>query len=55
MKKMYFKPEDEIDGIDSGKLVYEDGQPYYPDGRWVLKTEAVKIARKLKLELEEIN
>ena len=36
-----------------GKLTDQDGRPVYQDDRWVLKRDALRIARDLGVELFE--
>lgn len=50
-----FKDEGETeDGMPLGKLtIRSTAQPVYPDGRWVAKREARRIAAALGVELFE--
>lgn len=49
-----FKYEGETkEGFIMGKLTDQDGYPVFADGRWVTKTEALRIARDLHVEMSE--
>jgi len=52
--KLDFKLEGETpEGLPMGLLTDQNANPYYPDGRWVTKRDALKIAEKLGIELFE--
>ena len=52
--RLEFKYEGENDeGMAIGKLSDQDANPVFPDGRWVTKKEALRIARDLRVELED--
>lgn len=53
--RLEFKPEDETEtGMPIGKLTDSNGEPVFPDGRWVTKATALRIARDRAVELFEI-
>jgi len=52
--KLQFKNEGENgDGIMIGHLTDQHAQPVFPDGHWITKQEALRIARDLGVELFE--
>lgn len=52
--RLEFKYEGENDeGMAIGRLSDQDANPVFPDGRWVTKKEALRIARDLRVELED--
>lgn len=49
-----FKCEDETEtGMPMGTLTEVSGGPVFPDGRWVTKATALRIARQRGVELLE--
>ena len=52
--RLEFKYEGENEeGMTIGKLTDQDANPVFPDGRWVTKKEALRIARDLRVELDD--
>lgn len=52
--RLEFKNEGENDeGLPIGKLTDQNADPVFADGRWVTKKEALQLAKKLDLELDE--
>jgi hypothetical protein len=52
--RLEFKHEGEDrEGHLVGKLTDQNGDPVFADGQWVLKQEALRIARDLGVELFE--
>jgi hypothetical protein len=52
--RLEFKYEGENEeGMAIGKLSDQDANPVFPDGRWVTKKEALRIARDLRVEMED--
>lgn len=52
--RLEFKYEGEDErGMAIGKLTDQDANPVFPDGRWVTKQEALRIARDLRVEMED--
>ncbi len=52
--RLEFKHEGEDpEGHLVGKLTDQHGDPVFPDGQWVLKQDALRIARDLGVELFE--
>jgi len=50
--RLEFKYEGENEeGLPIGKLTDQDANPVFPDGRWVTKKEALRIARDLRVEM----
>lgn len=50
--RLEFKYEGEDEkGMAIGKLTDQDANPVIPDGRWVTKQEALRIARDLRVEM----
>src|SRR5437879_5499123 len=50
--RLEFKYEGENEeGMAIGKLTNQDANPVFPDGRWVTKKEALRIARELGVEI----
>ena len=50
--RLEFKYEGEDErGIAIGKLTDQDTNAVFPDGRWVTKQEALRIARDLRVEM----
>jgi len=45
-----YEGEDE-EGMAIGKLTDQDANPVFPDGQWVTKKEALRIARDLRVEM----
>ena len=41
------------DGLLIGKLTDQDAESAFPDGRWITKVEALRIARELRVDLFE--
>jgi hypothetical protein len=41
------------EGMAIGKLSDQDANLVFPDGRWVTKKEALRIARDLRVDLED--
>lgn len=52
--RLEFKYEGEnAEGMAIGKLTDQDANPVFPDGRWVTKKEALRIAQDLRVELDD--
>jgi hypothetical protein len=52
--RLDFKVEGESrEGLPIGRLTDEAGNLDFPDGRWVTKAEALRIARDLRAELDD--
>jgi hypothetical protein len=50
--RLEFKNEGETEeGLLIGKLTDQDADPVFPDGRWVTKKDALRVARELGVEL----
>lgn len=54
VRALEFKLEDETEtGMPVGKLADSSGASIFPDGRWVTKAIALRIARQRGVELFE--
>jgi hypothetical protein len=52
--RLEFKYEGENEeGMAFGKLTDQDGRPVFPDGRWVTKQDALRVARDLRVEMDD--
>ncbi len=52
--RLDFKVEGESkEGLPIGRLTDQAGNLVFPDGRWVTKAEALRIARDLRVELDD--
>ena len=53
--RLAFKDEGEnAEGMAVGRLTDQEGVPVMPDGEWVTKKEALRIARDLRVDLEDL-
>ena len=52
--RLEFKYEGENEeGMAIGKLTDQNGSLVFPDGRWVTKKDALRIARDLRVEMDD--